>query len=303
MHIVSKPPSDRDPRRMQALSVLPVFFSLEGKEALVCGGTDAAAWKAELLEAAGAIVHIAARAEALGDTMRKLIARGGGYVLLDADWRDGDFEGVAMAVADAETEVEAARFHAAAKRAGVPANVIDKPDFSDFQFGSIVNRSPIVVSISSDGAAPISLRRSAARSRRFCRRPSPHGRSWPSERGRSSIGGSRQGRAASLLGKIRRPRLRPGARSDDEAGVQRDIEALVAAPTKAQGSVTLVGAGPGDAELLTLKAMRRCRPPTSSCSTTWFPTRCWTSRDARRSEFSSESALDDRAASSMKSTT
>ena len=62
MRIVSKPLRDREPPRMRPLSVLPVFFSLEGKTALVCGGADAAAWKAELLEAAGAFVRVIAPA-------------------------------------------------------------------------------------------------------------------------------------------------------------------------------------------------------------------------------------------------
>ena len=257
MHIVSKPPSDRDPRRMQPLSVLPVFFSLEGKEALVCGGTDAAAWKAELLEAAGAIVHIAAKTDGLGDTMRKLIARGGGYVFLDADWRAEDFEAMAMAVADSETEAEAARFHAAARRAGVPANVIDKPDFSDFQFGSIVNRSPVVVGVSSDGAAPI-LAQAIRRKIETLLPPTLAAWAELAQRVRTELnqrlapGPKRRAFWEKFVDRA----FGPAPRSESEAGVIRDIEALVATPTQAQGSVTLVGAGPGDAELLTLKAMR-----------------------------------------------
>ena len=50
---------------------------------------------------------------------------------------------------------DAARFAAAARSAGVPVNVIDKPAFCDFSFGSIVNRSPLVIGISTDGAAPV----------------------------------------------------------------------------------------------------------------------------------------------------
>ena len=43
----------------------------------------------------------------------------------------------------------------AARAAGVPVNVIDKPAFCDFAFGAIVNRSPLVIGISTDGAAPV----------------------------------------------------------------------------------------------------------------------------------------------------
>ncbi|MBR7538976.1 hypothetical protein KC221_22560, partial [Mycobacterium tuberculosis] len=66
-----------------------------------------------------------------------------------------DLHGAAIAVADAATEQEAEAFLHAATQAGVPCNVIDKPAFCAFQFGTIVNRSPVVVGISTDGAAPI----------------------------------------------------------------------------------------------------------------------------------------------------
>ena len=49
----------------------------------------------------------------------------------------------------------AAEFAQAARAAGVPVNVIDKPAFCDFSFGAIVNRSPLVIGISTDGAAPV----------------------------------------------------------------------------------------------------------------------------------------------------
>ncbi len=49
----------------------------------------------------------------------------------------------------------ASAFASAAHDASVPVNVVDKPAFCDFQFGSVVNRSPVVIGISTDGAAPI----------------------------------------------------------------------------------------------------------------------------------------------------
>src|SRR5207302_4268061 len=47
------------------------------------------------------------------------------------------------------------RFARAARKAGVPVNVIDKPPYCDFSFGAIVNRSPLVIGVSTDGAAPV----------------------------------------------------------------------------------------------------------------------------------------------------
>ena len=60
-----------------------------------------------------------------------------------------------MAIADCRDDGEAAAFLATCKRAGVPVNVIDKPQYCQFQFGSIVNRSPVIVAISTDGGAPV----------------------------------------------------------------------------------------------------------------------------------------------------
>src|SRR5438094_10640391 len=54
------PPSETEPPRMTPLARLPVFFALSGRRAVVAGGTPAAAWKAELLSAAGATVDVLA---------------------------------------------------------------------------------------------------------------------------------------------------------------------------------------------------------------------------------------------------
>ncbi|QND50428.1 siroheme synthase (plasmid) [Phyllobacterium sp. 628] len=134
------------------LAVLPVFFNLRNKRGIVAGGTAAAAWKAELLSAAGGDVHV--YAEIVSEEMSALIAAG--ICTHHAQpWSPASLESAAIAVADAANDVEARAFANAAEKAGVPCNVIDQPEFCQFQFGSIVNRSPVVVGISTDGAAPI----------------------------------------------------------------------------------------------------------------------------------------------------
>lgn len=134
------------------LAVLPVFLNLKDKRALVAGGSAAAMWKAELLAAAGAEVHV--HAPDLSEEMSALIAALR-LVHHPDDWSGASFRGVSVAVADVHTDEAAEAFLAAATRAGVPCNVIDRPRFCQFQFGSIVNRSPVVVGISTDGAAPV----------------------------------------------------------------------------------------------------------------------------------------------------
>ena len=87
-----------------------------------------------------------------GDARAQLHA---GLEIVQRRWRPDDLVGAAMAIAECDSEEEAAAFAAAARAAGAPVNVIDRPAFCDFQFGAIVNRSPLIVSISTDGAAPV----------------------------------------------------------------------------------------------------------------------------------------------------
>ena len=128
---------------------------MQDKRVVVAGGGDAVAWKAELLAAAGAqVTRLSRRARApellaLVAAQRRRASRSSARA-----WRPDDLDGAAIAVAEADDE-EAARFAAAARSRGVLVNVIDQPAFCDFQFGTIVNRSPVVIGISTDGAAPI----------------------------------------------------------------------------------------------------------------------------------------------------
>src|SRR3954451_5116269 len=151
----SRSPVETPPPRMAALARLPVFFALAGKRAVLAGGTPAAVWKAELLSAAGAQVDVFA-AEG-SDEMRTLGEEppAGTIVIHSRVWEAQDFVGAAIAVGAFENNNEAERFAAAARAAGAPVNVIDKPAFCDFSFGSIVNRSPLVIGVSTDGAAPV----------------------------------------------------------------------------------------------------------------------------------------------------
>lgn len=258
MTLTLRKPSEAAPKRLAALAKLPVFWDLAGKHAILAGGTAAAAWKAELLAAAGADVEV--YAEVLEPEMAALIARGaaaGSIVHCPKPWSPDVFAGASLALADAETEAEAEDFYAAALEAGVPVNVIDKPAYCQFQFGSIVNRSPVVVSISTDGAAPILGQ--AVRRRIETLLPSSLS-DWArlAKAARQSImqklsaGAERRAfweRFAELA--FRKPAPGDGQSLVDEIA----LEAKAGSAHK-QGRVTLVGAGPGNAELLTMKAVR-----------------------------------------------
>ena len=148
-------PLEAKPARMGALSRLPVFLALEGKRVVLVGHGQAAAWKAELLSAAGARVEVFS--QDVSDEM--LLMAGdpprGEIVIHRRAWSAEDLAGASVAVGAFDDDNGAAAFASAARAAGVPVNVIDKPAFCDFSFGAIVNRSPLVIGISTDGAAPV----------------------------------------------------------------------------------------------------------------------------------------------------
>ena len=141
--------------RMRPLARLPVFFALEGRRVVVAGGSAGAAWKAELLSAAGARVEVCA--ENASQELQAIAANppSGVITLTARAWTAADLRGATLVVGDFADDADAAPFAQAARAAGVPVNVVDKPSFCDFSFGAIVNRSPLVVGISTDGAAPV----------------------------------------------------------------------------------------------------------------------------------------------------
>jgi len=255
---MSRIPLEQKPPRMESLARLPLFFALDGKRALVAGGNAAAAWKIELLSAAAAQVDVYA-SDPCDDVLTLAALPPRGRVALHRrEWRDGDFKGAAIAIGACEDADDAARFSAAARAAGVPVNVIDKPDFCDFAFGSIVNRSPLVIGISTDGAAPVFAQ--AIRAKLEAMIPQGFAR-WAdaARRWRAPLKSS----GLSFAARRRFWQIFTGhaVRNPDQDPQQADFGALLAA-TQAegesveQGSVLLVGAGPGDPELLTLRAVR-----------------------------------------------
>jgi uroporphyrin-III C-methyltransferase / precorrin-2 dehydrogenase / sirohydrochlorin ferrochelatase len=251
---MSRLPTDLRPPRMGALARLPVFYALDGKRALVAGGSAAATWKAELLSAAGAQVDVFAT-DATDDMLALAAAPPNGAIALHRRrWTTEDFNGAAVAVADCADETEAARFAAAARAAGVPVNVVDRPAFCDFSFGAIVNRSPLVIGISTDGAAPvfgqvIRAKIEALIPKGFARWADA-ARNWRPRV--QALGLPFRGRRNFWERFTARAVVAP-----DTPPAEADLAALLQCAADSQsGSVTLVGAGPGDPELLTLRAVR-----------------------------------------------
>ncbi|QEE45879.1 siroheme synthase [Rhizobium sp. WL3] len=251
----SSPQSD-EPGRIEPLAKLPVFWNLSEKRVVIAGGSDAAAWKAELLAACGALVDVYAEAEGIGAAMQDLVIAEK-VTILNQPWHIGMFHGASMAIADCDSDDEARAFSCAALAAGVPFNVIDKPAYCQFQFGSIVNRSPVILSISTDGAAPI-LAQAIRRRVETLLPPSLKDWAMLAQTLRATVnsqlepGPKRRAFWERFVDRCFSSTKVPG--EDDRQGLISDVETLCSLPLL--GSVTIVGAGPGDAELLTLKAVR-----------------------------------------------
>lgn len=250
--------SRRTPARMEKLAKLPVFWDLEGKKVLIAGASDAAAWKAELMAACGAFVSVYLSEATPCRILTQLAENNCQITLHRCKWRAADLSAFALAIGDCDDDAEAHDFFSAARIAGVPVNVIDKPAYCQFQFGSIVNRSPVVIAISTDGAAPILAQ--AIRRRIETLLPQALG-SWAAlarklrkEVARLDAGTPRRRFWENFVDLAFKGNATPGPA--DEKRLLDAIDGISKFAITASNRVTYVGAGPGEAEMLTLKAVR-----------------------------------------------
>jgi len=242
--------------RFGTLARLPLFFALQGKRAVIAGGSAAAAWKVELLAAAGAAVEVFA--VDLSKDMRRVCDALSGRVMVHRhDCEPADLRGAALAVADCPDADDAAAFARHARAAAVPVNVIDKPDFSDFSFGAIVNRSPLLIGISTDGAAPVFAQ--AIRGRLEAILPQGFAR-WAAAAARWRDAVKASGLSFAGRRKFWRLFAAHAVAHADKAPNLRDYDRLLAgargAAEAGRGSVTLIGVEPGAPDLLTLREVR-----------------------------------------------
>lgn len=242
---------------MDELSVLPVFLKLKGRRVLLAGGSEGAAWKAELLAASGA--HVDIICEDISHEMEEILARGAASGTLThhkRPWSIYDFDLAAIALGDFEDDKDAHAFYCAAKAAKVPVNLIDNPKFCEFQFGTIVNRSPVVVGVSTDGAAPIlgqAIRRkiemllpsALAQAGRLAKEFRGQLKEMVPDAARRRVFWERFVERAFRSEPVRQDHLMFLAQKAAEGE-----------SVSSHGFVSLVGSGPGDVDLMTVKAIR-----------------------------------------------
>src|SRR5208337_1909013 len=214
--------------------------------------------RAELLLRAGAQETVFARA--LGGEFLEL-KDAPNVRLAPRDPAPEDFEPASLCFIATEDEGLIERARAAAKRAGALVNVADRPKISDFIMPSIVDRSPLVIAVSTGGASPILGRMLKARLETLI--PAAYGRLA------DLMSGSRGRVAAAISDPTMRRRFwenvlegpiaeaaLAGNEGAAEAHLEREVERWAAERASPQGEVYLVGAGPGDPDLVTFRALR-----------------------------------------------
>lgn len=238
---------------------LPIFLRLESRRALVVGGGVTAAARVRHLLAAGAAVTVIAPEDREATSEIAHLAARGEIALSRRGFRRSDVDGGAIvfaATGEAGVDAEVSR---AARDSGVPVNVADRADLSTFIMPAIVDRDPVLVAVSTGGAAPVLAREVRARIERIL--PAKLGRLArfaESFRGavKATVGGKRARRrfwenffdseAAELVLRGETGAAAAGMLSMVNRGARE-------AP---DGIVHFVGAGSGDADLLTIRAHR-----------------------------------------------
>lgn len=238
------------------MDYLPLFFDLKNRQALLVGGGDVALRKARLLVRAGARVRVVSRE--VHAELDELIERHGGQVII-GEYHPALLDDVALVIAATDDESLNERVHYDAVARSLPVNVVDNPPLCTFVFPAIVDRSPIVIGISSGGQSPVLARLLRARLETLI--PSGYSRLGKLVGGFrdrvkarfSSVNARRKFWEEILQGEVAE---RVFAGRDEEAAELLEQALDTADGGRGVGEVYLVGAGPGDPELLTFKALR-----------------------------------------------
>ncbi len=239
------------------MNFLPIFMDLKGRRCVVIGGGDVAARKAGLLLLAGAQVTV--QAPALGEAMTKLVRAG--QIEYHAQRFDAlVLENAALVIAATDDADVNREVHAAAMARHLPVNVVDHPELCSFILPAIVDRSPVVVAVSSGGASPVLARLIRARLETLI--PASFGRlatlvATFRDKVKQRI--TQQARRRAFWEDVLHGPIAELVFSGQEAAARSALEARLAAEGKGGqpiGEVSLIGGGPGDPDLLTFRALR-----------------------------------------------
>ncbi|MGB5834236.1 MAG: siroheme synthase CysG [Thiohalocapsa sp.] len=238
------------------MEYLPIFLDLKQQPCLVAGGGPVALRKLGNLLRAGASVRL------VSPTLTAEYApriKDPGLTWFERRFEDADLEGVRLAVAATDDRDVNRRIAELAKAAGVPVNVADQPDDCTFIMPSIIDRSPVVVAVSTGSASPILARMIRARLESLV--PAGYGRlaelcaRYRDEvRARFETQRDRRRFWDRVLQGGVAERVFSGHIAEADAAMKWELAA--GGNPSGMGEVYLVGAGPGDPDLLTFRALR-----------------------------------------------
>ncbi|MBI6751420.1 siroheme synthase CysG [Pseudomonas syringae] len=237
------------------MEFLPLFHNLRGSRVLVVGGGEIALRKSRLIADAGAVLRVVA--PEIEAQLSELVAQSGGEMILRG-YSECDLDGCVLIIAATDDEPLNAQVSRDARLRCVPVNVVDAPALCTVIFPAIVDRSPLVIAVSSGGDAPVLARLIRAKLETWI--PSSYGQlAGLAARFRNQVKG--------LFPNVQQRRafwedVFQGAIADRQlAGQGAEAERMLIAkiagePPSETGEVYLVGAGPGDPDLLTFRALR-----------------------------------------------
>ena len=239
------------------MDYLPIFLKVEDRPCLVVGGGKVAARKVALLHRAGATITTVS--PVLCNELRTLLVQGV-ITHMARDFQDEDLDDAVLVIAATDDEAVNRRISELAKSQRIPVNVVDSPDLCSFIMPSIIDRSPVQIAVSTGGASPVLARLLRSRLESFI--PAAYGRLAKlvdeyrqrvkqrfsnTDQRRYFWENILQGRVAELLFTGHEEKARDAL----EEAID-DTDAHYNSP----GEVYLVGAGPGDPDLITFRALR-----------------------------------------------
>ncbi|MBT3307003.1 MAG: uroporphyrinogen-III C-methyltransferase [Alphaproteobacteria bacterium] len=238
---------------------LPIFLDIKDRPVLVIGGSEMAARKVEAILKAEARITVVA--EDMCPALSDLVSQGAINHKANA-FEDSDLDGVVLVFVATDDEDLNKRASSMAKDAGIPVNVVDRFELCSFIMPAVIDRSPMLVAVSSGGDAPIIARVLKARLETFI----------PAGLGRlAEFAGACRGRVKDAINEgpmrlrfwehfINGPIAEYILAGQEEAAENLLSETLANVggneDPAARGEVYLVGSGPGDPDLLTFRALR-----------------------------------------------
>lgn len=238
------------------MDYLPLFFKLTNQKVLLVGGGNIALRKAKLLCRAGA--HVTVISHKICDDLQDLLDENQGSAIV-GEYHAALLDDKILVIAATDDNPLNERVHFDAVEKNIPVNVVDSPKLCTFVFPAIVDRSPVVIGISSGGSAPVLARLLRARLETWI--PKSYGKL-------ASIANHFRDQVKETFSTVNHRRVfwenvlqgqiaeKVFAGRDEEAAEMIADKLANEDPEHQVGEVYLVGGGPGDPELLTFKALR-----------------------------------------------